>query len=472
MLNALKRYEIQLLLSVGHSQAEVAKFAGVGERSVRRVAREGPVMPAAAMVEEISRSVGRPSVVEPYRALVEQIVQAEPALLSVEILRRAKLAGYRGGKSALYELVASLRPPESAVEMRFEGLPGEFSQHDFGQIEVKYLDERVERLHFFASRLKWSRWVEVTLVQNETAETLIRSLADHFVAFGGVPLCAVFDRPKTVALTWKRNGEITEWNPVFAYAALEIGFTAEVCWPYAPQQKGAVENLVGWVKGSFFKQRRFRDRQDLVDQLGQWLLEVNTERPSRATNVIPAVRREQELPRLRPPRVRPEELALRIPVSVGPTADVLHDGHPYSMPPDAAGFPGTLYLYRDRVRIVAGRFTATHPRQTAAGAVSRLPEHRAALLAAISGKRGKRYLKRQHLFETGEAAVRFITELVHRAPRQWSHEVDQLHELLQGVGPEAMDRAFRAALDVNSISVDFVARALGRPQPALFEVPA
>ena len=121
MLNALKRYEIQLLLSVGHSQAEVAKFAGVGERSVRRVAREGPVMPAAAMVEEISRSVGRPSVVEPYRALVEQIVQAEPALLSVEILRRAKLAGYRGGKSALYELVASLRPPESAVEMRFEG---------------------------------------------------------------------------------------------------------------------------------------------------------------------------------------------------------------------------------------------------------------------------------------------------------------------------------------------------------------
>jgi len=105
-----------------------------------------------------------------------------------------------------------------------------------------------------------------------------------------------------------------------------------------------------------------------------------------------------------------------------------------------------------------------------AGAVSRLPEHRAALLAAISGKRGKRYLKRQHLFETGEAAVLFITELVHRSPRQWSNKVDQLHELLQGVGPEAMDRAFRAALDVNTFSVDFIARALGRTQPELFAV--
>jgi hypothetical protein len=69
--------------------------------------------------------------------------------------------------------------------------------------------------------------------------------------------------------------------------AAGIGFTAEVCWPYA---------LVGWVKGSFFKQRRFRDRQDLVDQLLQWRIEMNTERPSRATNVIPALRREQELP--------------------------------------------------------------------------------------------------------------------------------------------------------------------------------
>jgi len=469
MLNALKRYEVQLLLAAGHSQTAVAQFAGVGERSVRRLAREGPVMLSAAMVEEVSRSVGRPSTVEPYRAVVEQLLHTEPELLSVEILRRAKLAGYRGGKSALYELIASVRPPETAVEMRFEGLPGEFSQHDFGQIDVQYDDGRIERVHFFASRLKWSRWAEVTLVPNEGAETLIRTLADHFVAFGGVPLCAVFDRPKTVALKWKRNGEITEWNPVFAYAALEIGFTAEVCWPYAPRQKGSVENLVGWVKGSFFKQRRFRDRPDLVDQLRQWLHEVNTERPSRATNIIPAIRREAERPRLRPLRVLPEELALRLPVSVGPTAEVLHDGHPYSMPPEAAGLPGTLYLYRDRVRIVAGRFAASHPRQTEPGGVSRLPEHRAAHLAALSGTRGKRYLKRQHLFETGEAAVRFITELVHRSPRRWSRDVDQLHELLQAVGPEAMERAFRAALDVKSISVDFVARALGRTPVELFE---
>jgi transposase len=467
MLHALKRYEIQLLVAVGHTQAEVARFAGVDERTVRRVLREAPVMIIASVVEDVSRTVGRPSIVEPYRALVQQILEKDPALLSVEVLRRARMAGYRGGKTALYELSAAVRPVKTEVEMRFEGLPGEFSQHDFGQIEVTYDNGHSERVHFFASRLKWSRWVEVTLVPNEVAETLIRTLADHFVAFGGVPLCAVFDRPKTVALRWKKNGEVTEWNPTFAYAALEMGFTAEVCWPHAPRQKGSVENLVGWVKGSFFKQRRFCDRPDLIDQLVQWLQEVNTERPCRATGVIPAVRREEERPRLRAPRVLPQDLALRIPVSVGPTAEVLYDGHAYSMPPEAAGFPATLYLYRDRVRIVAGRFSATHDRQTLPGAPSRLPEHRAAHLAAISGKRGKRYLKRQHLFECGEAAVRFLTELVHRSPQGWATEVDQLHELLQSVGPASMERAFRAALDVSTVSVELVARLLGRRGPQL-----
>lgn len=128
--------------------------------------------------------VGRPSTAEPYRQLITNVLGEDPMLLSVEVLRRARLEGYAGGKSALYELIAAVRPRDVKVEMRFEGLPGEFSQHDFGQIEIRFRDGSTKRIHFFASRLKWSRWIEVTVVPNETAETLIRTLADHFVAFG------------------------------------------------------------------------------------------------------------------------------------------------------------------------------------------------------------------------------------------------------------------------------------------------
>ena len=155
-------------------------------------------------------------------------------------------------------------------------------------------------MHFFASRLKYSRWAEVTLVPDEQVETLVRALVDHVAAFGGIPLVAVFDRPKTVALKWGRDGVVTEWNPTFAGVALDLGIGVEVCWPYRPQEKGSVENLVGWVKGSFFKQRRFLDRADLEQQLREWLTEANTVRPSRATGVPPAERIAEERARLRP----------------------------------------------------------------------------------------------------------------------------------------------------------------------------
>ena len=145
---------------------------------------------------------------------------------------------------------------------------------------------------------------------------------------------------------------------------------------------------------------------------------------------------------------------------------VVHDTHPYSMPPEAAGLPGTMYLYRDKVRIVAGRHEAVHERSFEQGKGSTLTEHRAAQLSAISGKRGRRYLKRQHLFETGEAAVVFLTEVVHREPRSWIRQVDDLHDLLQQHGPDAMNRAFRAAVDVGRFDARYVDLCLARQQPA------
>jgi len=315
--------------------------------------------------------------------------------MSLELLRRCRERGYEGGKTAMYDLITQIRPESPDFQMRFEGVPGEFSQHDFGQVDVRFLDGKCRRVRFFASRLKWSRWAQVSLVDNEQAETLVRTLLDHFVAWNGVPLCSVFDRPKTVALSWNKDGTVTEWNPVFAYAAMEIGFTAEVCWPHSPRQKGAIEAVVKWVKSSFFKQRRFLDIEDVQQQLSEWLDQVNCQRPSRATGIIPAQRLAEEQERLRPPKVQPDELALRIPISVGVTGYVIHDTHAYSMPTEAASLPGTLYLYRDRVRIVAGRHQADHPRLTARRQPSTLPEHRSAQLAALSGKRGKRYLNRQ-----------------------------------------------------------------------------
>jgi transposase len=460
MIGMLKRHEIEILLKAGHSQPEVARLSGVGLRSVRRIANEAPVVDVDDAAEREKRRIGRPNVVENFREQVEAILKQEADLPSLEILRRVREAGYPGGKTALYELVASLRPPVAQPLVRFEGLPGEFSQHDFGEVEIAFLNGSVQRVHFFASRLKYSRYIRVSLVPNETVEPLVRTLAGHLQDWGGRPLLCVFDRPKTIALKWKKNGEVTEWNPVFAEATLEIGIGVELCWPYQARQKGSVENLVGFVKSSFFKVRKFYDEEDLCRQLVEWHREVNEERPCRATGIIPAVRLAEEAPRLRPLRVRPEELALRIPVYVGPTGTVQYDGHAYSMPPEAISRPATLFLYGNWVRIVAGEYKAEHPRKFVGRESSWTAEHRAALVAAVSGKRGKRYLKRQQLLELGEAAIRYLTELVHRRPRGWWVDVDRLHEILQSHGAEILREALEEGLKVERFDVRFVEEKL------------
>jgi transposase len=460
MLGMLKRHEVEILLKAGHSKSEVARLAGVSLCSVKRIAQERPVLHVDDVAERSERRIGRPSRVASFRNQVVGILQEEPDLATLEILRRAREGGYRGGKTALYSLVASLRPKAAKPLVRFEGLPGEFSQHDFGEVKVEFLNGASQQIHFFASRLKYSRFMRVSLVQDETVESLVRSLAEHLASWGGRPLLCVFDRPKTIALEWRKNGEVTEWNPVFAYATLEMGVGVELCWPYRAQQKGSVENLVGFVKSSFFKVRRFHDEEDLRQQLRDWHCEVNEERPCRATGIIPALRLAEEAPRLRALKVQPEELALRIPVYVGPTGTVVHDGHAYSMPPQAISMPGTLYLYGDRVRIVAGGYEAIHSRKFVRHEGSSLAEHRAAMVAAVSGKRGKRYLKRQQLLELGEPAIRYLTEIVHRRPRNWFEDVDRLHQILQSHGPEVLRRAMEEGLKQQIFGAFYVERSL------------
>ena len=52
---------------------------------------------------------GRRSTLALYASEVEQWLRENPNLTSAEILGRARLAGYRAGKSAFYELVRRLR---------------------------------------------------------------------------------------------------------------------------------------------------------------------------------------------------------------------------------------------------------------------------------------------------------------------------------------------------------------------------
>jgi transposase len=262
------------------------------------VAAEGAVTNADGGIERPERKAGRPSKATPFAPKVSAWLATEPSLSTEELLRRAIDSGYCGHKTAFYALVAGVRPPRPTPAARFDGLPGQFSQHDFGQVDVRFLDGRKKRVRFFASRLTYSRFVAVTLVDDERTETIVRCLERHFVAFGGLPLLAVFDRPKATAKSGPKGRDVEAWNSTFAQAIIHIGVGVEMRAP-----RGSPERLVVWVRSAFFKHRRFRDQADLDAQLDAWLVEVNTKTPSSKTNEIPEIRRLEELVRLRPIKV-------------------------------------------------------------------------------------------------------------------------------------------------------------------------
>jgi transposase len=459
MIRMIDRHAVQALVQSGLSTKDIAAQMGISVRSVQRIAKEPPVEEPDDQRARSARRVGRPPVPDRVTERMRELVAEDPQAPPLEVLRQLREEGVTVGESTFYRVfrIEKAKLP-SALMVRFEGVAGEFAQFDFGVADVRLLDGRTKRIHFAAYRLKHSRWVWVVIVPDERVESLVRALLACFEASGGVPLRVVFDNPKTVVLR-RENGRPV-WNPTLAQVAIDYGFTVELCTPRSPEQKGSVENLVGWVKKSFFRARRFADLEhDLPRQLVEWLTAVNEERPSRATGVIPAERLAVERQRMKPLAVAPAEYPLRFPVQVGPTAMVEFQGIRYAMPAGACGIPATLHLYPDRVRLstAGGRFEATHPRFPR-GRTSYLAGQRAEQLAAVAGARKRLYFMRERILELGPVGEGFLTELIHARPHTWKADVERLFALLEEVGEERFLRLLQRALFQRLYGAEYVVR--------------
>jgi nucleotidyltransferase/DNA polymerase involved in DNA repair len=87
----------------------VADITGVSLSTVKRIADEPPIRDLDDAAERKRRGIGRPSTVEKHRRKIERLLDRDPWITSAEVVRRLRRAGYRGGISAVYALVAELR---------------------------------------------------------------------------------------------------------------------------------------------------------------------------------------------------------------------------------------------------------------------------------------------------------------------------------------------------------------------------
>src|SRR2546426_2934685 len=107
----------------------------------------------------------------------------------LELVGGDATAPYTGSPATWYRYVhrhQQARAAAAAPVIRFEGLPGEFLQVDWGEAHVP-LGTAVVRRVFLAARLKYSRTVAVRWTGRMTLEPLLRGLLAIAEEVGGVP---------------------------------------------------------------------------------------------------------------------------------------------------------------------------------------------------------------------------------------------------------------------------------------------
>jgi transposase len=448
--------------AAGLDPVRIQRLTGVPPRSQRRIVHEETMSTREKPDLRESPGPGRPSQLAPaLRHQIDALLAAQPAMKGAELLRRLRSEhAYRAGKDPVYRYLKQHRPPAPppAPIVRFEGVAGEFAQHDFGELCVSYTDGTAEKLTFYAGRLKYSRALHVCLVEGESAEAFLRGLESFARALGGLPLINVLDNTKAAVITRQKDPttgqERIQYNEQFATFLQEVGVFAEPTAPYSGNQKGSVESLVKFVKGAFLLARRFRNRADLLAQLAEWLQYTNEERPCDATGVIPAVRLAAERPHLRPLPFGEAGFGLAYPAKVGRDARVRCRGYAYSTPASWIGQPVVVRVHPQQVVLHSLKEQVVHPRYPNNGRYSLLPEHREALFVK---PRGEVMAKRQILMDLSPVAEHFFTELVHRRPQTWrGHDLPVVWTLFEQHGAERLTAAFAHCLAQGAIGGEYL----------------
>src|SRR5436305_8177044 len=293
MLHYMERSTIYYLKQKGWTNVQIAEFTGHHRDTVARVLREE--------VDKQPKTRNRSSAVAVFDAQIAQWLDKNlPVTRMLELARANEEHPYTGGETAFYDYVRKVRRARKQtprdLALRFEGVPGEFLQIDWGEVrDMAFTKPELEgqTRYFFAARLKYSRFMYVSFHTDMREETLLRCLIGCFTTIGGVPWVVVTDNMKTAVLGRDEQHQPV-WNPAYQKLAVEFKFHPEACAPASGNQKGAVENLVKFVKSNFLVGRSFHDDADLAQQCTQWLNHVNTQRICDATGQLPMVMLSQE----------------------------------------------------------------------------------------------------------------------------------------------------------------------------------
>jgi len=452
MLKDVERSTIKLLKSKGFSISKIARLTDRSRPTVRRVLREdtGKEYQRSGMQSKIDKHY-----IEDIKLWIREDI---PVKRMCEKCRENEDHPYQGSASNFYDRVRKIRKEVETQEdavIRFETLPGEQLQVDWGEAVIDYDEDEKTTEYFFTARMKYSRYMYVEIRDNMKLETLINCILHAFEDLGGVPLSLSFDNMKTVVTRIDEEDDPV-WNETFFKFAVELDFHPIACTPSRPNQKGSVEKLVSYVKSNFLPGRIFSTREDMENRLKDWLHTVNEERECQATEEIPIVLLEKkELKELKPLTATSDDYGLLRYLTVNREGTVRYETNEYSVPVKLIGKTLEVRVHPDRVRIYhEGVLVADHERSTGRKERIRIPEHYEPTFK--KKPRGELMLYRETLLNLNHGISDYVEETIRKNIADQRPHVVGIYKLLKEYGEDKLAKLCNRCAKEDLYGIDYL----------------
>lgn len=416
----------------------------------------------------LRKSTPRPSKLDPFADDIVRMLETHP-YTAAQIFQRIREQGFDGGYSIVKKYVHKVRPHRSPAFLKLSFAPGECAQVDWGSYGAVNVGSSSRRLSFFVMVLCYSRmmYLEFTVVQ--TMEHFLACHHNAFDFFGGVAQKVMVDNLKSAVLK-RVVGQAPVFNPKYLDFANHYGFTINPCNIGKGNEKGRVENGVGYVKKNFLAGLDIPDFAAIHPACSHWLNTVANVRIHGETKKKPRDLFKEEQPCLRPLPPHRFDVGTISQVRASRQFRISLDTNRYSVPAEYAGLRLTLKSYPDRLCIYFDdKLIARHARSYDRNQDFEDPDHPKELLAQRKKARDQKIFMR--FLALSPKADPYYRKLQQRRMNP-HHHVRKIVALSQIYGPESVARAIEDAFTYEAFSSDYItniceqrSRCLPEPGP-------
>lgn len=268
--------KIRQLIEQGFTKSAIANKLGISRPTLYRYLNKSP----KEMAECIESTKTREKILDPYKEQILSWLKEHPDMTSAQIedWLRERHPSLKVSESTVRSYVRNLRKeyniPRELNSRSYEAVPememGEQMQVDFGETWQDTPDKRKVKLYFIAfvlshSRYKYMEWLDRPF----TTRDLINAHENAFRWFEGIPQEVVYDQDSLVVVS--ENGGNLILTHEFESYRQERRLKLRVCRKADPESKGRIENVIGYIKHNFAKNRIFTNIDRWNEDGWKWL---------------------------------------------------------------------------------------------------------------------------------------------------------------------------------------------------------